>query len=238
MRKNTSPQILNFLQKIFLSFALCLSLGSNAQAVKSIEWVDTSQLYVFVKNLTQITIKAKIAKDPDLITESVYLYKYNQDGNPIAKIERLYDDGTHGDLLAGNNTFTAQINLNETTPGELRLKVTAAYKGTPQRIQSDLIILQVKVKADPEEVRAKFINTLRTGNTEDIMNYLASGKAREELIQSLTPEQRDRFADWVQAAKLIKETEGKRYYQYSIPEEGIVEFQMAIDPEGDWVFMF
>lgn len=205
---------------------------------EDIEWVEADQSYVFTNTPTQITITSKIKENPNLIHENVYLYKCDADGNPAENLGRMFDDETHGDLLADNNRFTTQITFNEKEPKEIKLRLILSYTNTPQQFQSDMTAVQVKVKVDPEEIRTELINVLKTGSTEDIMKYFVPGEVVELAVPSLTLEQKNQFAEWVQKAELIKTTEKNRYYQYLLEAGGTVKFRMMLSPEGDWKFQF
>ena len=80
---------------------------------------------------SSITFQVAISPNPGLIVTSVNLQRLV--GSSWTDIGRLYDDGTHGDVTAGNNIFTTQVSLNEASLGPITFRASAAYKGKIQR---------------------------------------------------------------------------------------------------------
>ena len=53
------------------------------------------------------------------------------------------DDGTNGDVAAGDKTFTARPTLYELAPGTVRLRVSAAFQGRLTRVLSAPVTVTV-----------------------------------------------------------------------------------------------
>jgi hypothetical protein len=81
--------------------------------------------------------------DPSLITASVNLQQLDASGLNYSVVGTMYDDGTHGDVTAGDGTFTLQLNLTETAPYPLTYRVSAAFKGSLTRTFSTAVSLNV-----------------------------------------------------------------------------------------------
>jgi hypothetical protein len=82
---------------------------------------------------TNVTITAQLAADPNLKPRSVKLLKYDASYKLISNLGRLYDDGTHGDSVAGDNVFTAQIVINVPIQTTTNFRVSVAYKRIVKR---------------------------------------------------------------------------------------------------------
>ena len=58
------------------------------------------------------------------------LQRLDTAGRVVAVLGLLRDDGANGDVAAGDRTFTLQATIFETTPGPVRLRVSAAFRGS------------------------------------------------------------------------------------------------------------
>jgi hypothetical protein len=96
---------------------------------------------IAVDTPTTITLTSVIT-DPTVIPTGVNLLRINPTGNPTI-LGRLRDDGTGGDAVAGDKKFTAQITFNESATGEIRLQVSAAFRGMLKRVTSAVFVLPV-----------------------------------------------------------------------------------------------
>lgn len=56
---------------------------------------------------------------------------------------QLHDDGMNGDAVAGDKTFTLVKSFNETTTGEIKLQVSAAFRGILRRVTSGIITIEI-----------------------------------------------------------------------------------------------
>jgi hypothetical protein len=128
---------------ILITALFIVTLPRSAWAVQSIDWVKGEPDTVVINQPTTVTITALIASDPNLIASSVSLIQYDEADKPIANLGTLYDDGTHGDAVPGDNIFTAQIEFNEPNPTTIYLRISVAYKGTLKRVLSDLFSINV-----------------------------------------------------------------------------------------------
>src|ERR1017187_2286275 len=87
-----------------------------------------------VNTPTLVTFKAMVGPDPNLISNSVNVVRVTASGSAV--VGALYDDGTHGDALAGDSIYTGQLSLNEPSVGTVQLMVTAAFRGSLRRVSS------------------------------------------------------------------------------------------------------
>jgi hypothetical protein len=112
--------------------ALMLStLASGAQSVTAPRVVPGA---IPVNTPTVVTVRAQVGPDPSLITGSVNLVEITPTGETI--LGSLYDDGTHGDTVSGDSVYAGQFSLTSSTPGQIQLIVTAAFRGSMRRVAS------------------------------------------------------------------------------------------------------
>ena len=82
---------------------------------------------IFINEPTMVTFTAQVGIASNLIVSSVTLIEYDSSYNPIATLGRMYDDGTHGDALPGDNIFTVQFAVNQPTRTTFHFSVSALY---------------------------------------------------------------------------------------------------------------
>ena len=96
---------------------------------------------VFVNSSTSVMFVADIQPNPKLMKTSVRLLK--EVGGLMTVAGTMYDDATHGDVVANDNKFTLRLNVNEPNPTTLNYRASAAYSGVVLREQSSLFSVAV-----------------------------------------------------------------------------------------------
>jgi flagellar hook assembly protein FlgD len=94
---------------------------------------------------TQLTVTSAITTmpgDPALIAGSVNLIRVSPTGQSLAVLGVMRDDGMAGDAVAGDGVFTLQITVTEPA-GDVRLRVSAAFRGMLRRVLSDVVVIAV-----------------------------------------------------------------------------------------------
>jgi hypothetical protein len=117
------------------------------RAAPSIGTTTVTPNIIGVDTPTQVRVTAQIT-DPSLLPTSVNLFKVDATGKVLASLGRMYDDGTNGDVVAGDHVFGRAVNLNETHTGEVWLQVSAGFKGMLRRLISAPIVLSVWISFD------------------------------------------------------------------------------------------
>src|SRR5262249_40838643 len=104
-----------------------------------------------VNSPTLLTVTSQITSSPDnpVVPASVKLESVDATGAVLATLGTLYDDGTHGDAVAGDGLFTTQVSVTETAPGTLRLHVAATFQAGPGRLTSVVTVVPIVVNAPP-----------------------------------------------------------------------------------------
>jgi hypothetical protein len=156
------------------------------QIVRVIEFPRANPDVIFVNQPTTVTVTVQIGADPELLMNQVYLLRLNDAGFVQANLGPMYDDGTHGDVLIGDGTFTTQVQLNEPSEGQIRLKVEANYIAPPTPAYSDIITVNVVSPPQPETVNEILSQNAQTSQE---FHYLASqvgvDQARQVVLGSL-----------------------------------------------------
>jgi len=147
-------------------------------STKSIAIPQASPEAVFVNQTTTVTITAQVGADPGLLPSSVQVLQLNAQSQSVAILGNLYDDGTHGDVLPGDGTFTGQFSFSPTSAGTIYLQVVASYSGTPISVLSQPIDFEYFVQPSDADIQA-FQQVPISGE-----NYY-----RSALAQGMTPAQ-------------------------------------------------
>ncbi|HLG56870.1 MAG TPA: hypothetical protein VI485_16145 [Vicinamibacterales bacterium] len=111
-------------------------------AAPSIGTVAATPAYVVVDTATPVLFTAQIA-DSSVIPTGVNLLNVDAAGKTIAIIGVMRDDGSSGDLKAGDKVFSLRATVNRPAVGQAFYRVSAAFKGVLQRVQSSSIELAV-----------------------------------------------------------------------------------------------
>ena len=91
---------------------------------------------------TPVRITVVITGD-GVIPDSVVLQRIDAAGRVLATLGPSVDNGTNGDVTAGDRTFTARPTLYELAPGTVRLRVSAAFLGKVMRVLSAPVTVTV-----------------------------------------------------------------------------------------------
>jgi hypothetical protein len=86
-----------------------------------------------------VTITASVRVDVDrtLIPSSITLYRVDDQDQVVESVGQMFDDGTHGDALKGDNIFSTTVTLNEATPEIVFFRASASYQGLATPVFSD-----------------------------------------------------------------------------------------------------
>lgn len=84
---------------------------------------------------TSVTFQMYVPPNATLLPASPNLQRLN--GATWALLGTMYDDGTHGDLVAGDSTYSLAVVLNEARLGTVSFRGSVAYKGSIKRTFSN-----------------------------------------------------------------------------------------------------
>ena len=86
---------------------------------------------------TQVTITVDLSSDATLVPSTVVLYKYDGNGNFLGSAGPLFDDGSHGDVKAGDGIYTTELTPTASAEAANYFKVSASHKGSLARTLSN-----------------------------------------------------------------------------------------------------
>lgn len=89
-----------------------------------------------------VTVSSSIA-DPSLIPESVNLQRLDASGRVISVVGLLHDDGVNGDTTAADSVFSLSTTILENSPGTVRLRVSAGFRGSLLRAFSSVLTVNI-----------------------------------------------------------------------------------------------
>ena len=87
-----------------------------------------------------VSLTSQIDPSAPITPGSVRLERLNSDGQVIAILGTLHDDGLNGDASPGDGKYTLQTSLFSAVQGQWRFQVSAGQPGKIARIKSDLIL--------------------------------------------------------------------------------------------------
>ena len=136
---------------VAVGLALVVASGSWMLAAPVVGPVAIAPSTAVVGVPAAVTVTALI-QDPLLIPASVNLQQIDATGKVVAIVGTLLDDGTNGDVVAGDKTFTIRWSVQPTAIGQLRYQVSAGFKGLLRRVASAPATLVVTEPPPPPVV--------------------------------------------------------------------------------------
>ena len=127
---------------VFAPAAVLLLLASFASAAPTINSPAATPASVPVNTATAVLFTASIT-DPSITTTGINLQRLDANGNTFTNVGTFYDDATHGDKVTGDQIFSLQLTLTESSPFPITFRVSAPVKGSLTRIFSSLITVNV-----------------------------------------------------------------------------------------------
>ncbi|MGH7987565.1 MAG: choice-of-anchor D domain-containing protein, partial [Candidatus Binataceae bacterium] len=144
---------------------------------------------------TQLTVSSVVPPDPNLIPGSITLLQVDSNGNQIANLGQMYDDGTHGDVQAGDGNYTAQPTVNLPPPSQglnyrIYFAVQASYSVPPGCRQSNNNERQILVSKPPptQAEMDAYSNAISAGGRfyeSEIANGVSKTQAAQDLVRYL-----------------------------------------------------
>ncbi len=142
----------------------------------------------FTGEPTVVTVTAQVAVDSALIPTSINLIARPSPNNSVV-LGRMYDDGTHGDSLAGDGIFSLQILVSEPNRGILNLAATAAYRGRRSRVSSPSAEFQIGIRpSDTQLDVASQVPSDGQNFFELRRAQVGDEQAKRELLEALATE--------------------------------------------------
>jgi hypothetical protein len=230
----------NWLRMVFLVVAVCVQVCVSAAATEaSIGQVAFNPSAVGVNTAVQVTVTVAIA-DPLVLPASVNLLRIDDTGKTTAQLGRMYDDGTHGDLVQGDGIYTVTVGILEPSIGIVSVQVSAALRGVLQRVRSSPAQLRV-VPSTPAETLVYVSSILAARELPALLAAFAPSQRNAKLLSQLSPARLNDLSAGFGGATLLVAQPGERTYEITIhtPDQGALTLPitMAQSPTGQWVIV-
>lgn len=138
--KNISKTLFHIFVLIGVLFGVQSFFPAASLAAPAVGTPVVSPAEIPVGQSTAILVTSRITSDPPnpVIATGVNLLRVDASNKVMATLGTMRDNGTQGDAVAGDGTFTLTVSLNEAAAGEVRLLVSAAFKGLLKRVLSNV----------------------------------------------------------------------------------------------------
>jgi hypothetical protein len=162
---------------LFLTLILLLALGVGLLRGQQVAPAHTpstptvgtpvaqpSTLVVNQTTLVTVTSQITAPSSNHVVPGSVKLERVDSRGKILATLGTMVDDGTRGDAVARDGTFTLRVAFTESTPSPVRLQVSATFRAGGKRITSDVALIRI-VANTPPVAKAGPDQTVKVGQT-------------------------------------------------------------------------
>lgn len=142
---------------------------SNASISPPDTLISTPTTFTFTAN-----VSGNITPTNALVKDSILLFETTAEGKLLAQVGNMYDDGSRGDATANDGIYTAQVNINETSPLIRYYRVSAAYSGLRNRYLGDTISMKIFPPL-PDEIVSQMSSALRSIKNHFNTNLISLG---------------------------------------------------------------
>ena len=201
--------------------------------------IDVAPGAVPAGQTTAVRVVAQVDVDPDLLPSTVALYQADPQTQQPSPLATMYDDGTHGDALRGDNVFTVVADVTQLTPAILFLQAGASYRGGASPVFSEAARLFVQATTSAEDALTELANRIEQNDITGALQYFATSAKTTAFLNALGPVQRSRFVELLRARQLVRTNGDIRVYSSPWREaDGTItpiELGVTRDPLGQWV---
>lgn len=189
--------------------------GYNWLDAAEIQTIDKVQVNPGTTNVNQsatVLVTVRIGVTSTLLPETVTLIRYDKNDKAVANLGRMYDDGTHGDALRGDNLFTTQITINESVPQIIKFKASVANRGVVRRTLSDETPFFVQSLVTPEQILSSIADDIEAGNIDNALKSFTPSPHNRDVLIGLNSGQRNQLASAFRNTHLITEDSNLKVY--------------------------
>jgi hypothetical protein len=206
-----------------------------------IDWIKVDPNILKVGVRATVTVTAKIGADPALIPESINLFRYDERGQLVAALGKMYDDGTNGDVAVGDHIYTTQLTLNEPQPSTALLRASAAYRGLLRRVVSNDAPLYFQSSTTAEQTLSFLAGELEAGNIDAALKRFTRTQKNIDVLTNFTSQDRVVFASALRHAQFQEEKTNVRIYRIPfVEDDGSTtnpEITLAREETGGWIIV-
>lgn len=128
---------------LILSVAIAIVRLEASPPTPTVGTLAATPSTIIVAAPTQVLFTISIS-DPTVLPTGVTLVQTDSSGRTLATVASMRDDGLLGDLSAGDRTFSYRLMITQSTPTDRFFRVSVAFKGTIQRVVSNVVTLAGK----------------------------------------------------------------------------------------------
>lgn len=221
--------------------SLALALQAALPSAQTIDHMTASPNSIRSNQPTMVIVSAQVGVSAALLPNSINLIRYNEEGQVIENMGQMYDDGTHGDALRGDNVFTKEVTLNEAQSQTIYLKASVANRETVLRKLSEAAPLFVQSVMTPEQTLALIASQIEAGNIEEALKRFSPSPLNRDILSSLDSNQRAQLAAALRNAHLLNASDNIRVYAVSWTEDDGSPTELKISMShtvlNDWYIM-
>jgi hypothetical protein len=184
-------------------------------------------------------VTAQVDVDGDLLPSTVALYQLDSQTQQASRLTTMYDDGTHGDALRGDNVFTVVVNVTQPMPSIMFFQAGASYRGGAAPVFSEPVRLFVQSTTSAEDALTELANRIEQNDIAGALPFFATSAKTTAFLNALGPVQRARFAELLRARQLVRSSGDIRVYSSPwLEPDGTttaIELGVSRDELGRWV---
>ncbi len=156
---------------LLLALGLATKIGAAPSVgVASVQHPTQIQSGISTSLLFTISIT-----DPSVLPNGVNLLSVDSTGKALGIIGQLNDDGKSGDAVAGDHIYSIAIATTESAVGQVYFRISAAFQGVLQRVQSPVLTVSVlQLPPDPATIAPPLTQSGATP-LGDAVQFLYSG---------------------------------------------------------------
>ena len=125
---------------IFSAFLLIpCALHAQGVAIDSFTVVPNE---IYALKSTPVVISAHVSHPSTLVLKKVNLRRLQADGN-FTKVAEMRDDGSHGDLVKNDGTYTIALKLKEPIAGMLAYQIELVFSNNVSPMYSKPLFIKV-----------------------------------------------------------------------------------------------
>lgn len=218
------------------SLSVTTQLASPTQHLQA---VQVDQQFVNAGQSVTITATVRVDVDKTLIPNSITLYRVDDQDQIIAPVGQMFDDGTHGDSLKGDNLFTLTVPLNEAKPVILFFRASASYTGLSTPVFSEFARVFVQSTQTAEQALAALAVAIQADDIPTALKFFPPSPKTTDTLTNMNAEQRNRLVGLLNTLVLVNATDDVRVYHAPwVEDDGTttqVEFGVGRDLLGNWL---
>jgi hypothetical protein len=218
------------------SLTVTTQLASPTQHLQA---VQVSPQFVNAGQSVTITASVRVDVDRTLIPSSITLYRVDDQDQVVESVGQMFDDGTHGDALKGDNIFSTTVTLNEATPEIVFFRASASYQGLATPVFSDFARVFVQSTQTAEQALAALAAAIQGDNISTALKFFPPSPKTTDTLTNLNSEQRSRLVGLLNSLVLVSADDQIRVYHAPwVEADGTttqVEFGLGRDLLGNWL---